>query len=94
MLPLTDGIEKTKFYIFIYSLIMLPLVILPYVINFAGLVYLIPAMLLTLYYNYICYDLFRFKKNKFDIKQAKKVFGYSILYLFLIFLLFIIDNLI
>ena len=73
---------------------MLPLVILPYVINFAGLVYLIPAMLLTLYYNYICYDLFRFKKNKFDIKQAKKVFGYSILYLFLIFLLFIIDNLI
>ena len=59
---------------------MLPLVILPYVINFAGLVYLIPAMLLTLYYNYIGYDLLRFKKNKFDIKQAKKEVGYSSIY--------------
>ena len=94
MLPLTDGVQKTKLNIFIYSIIMLPVVILPYVINFAGLVYLIPSLLLTFYYIYVCYDLFKFKKNKFDIKQAKKVFGYSILYLFLIFLLFIFDNLI
>ena len=94
MLPLTDGVQKTKLNIFIYSIIMLPVVILPYVINFAGLVYLIPTLFLTFYYIYVCYDLFKFKKNKFDIKQAKKVFGYSILYLFLIFLLFIFDNLI
>ena len=94
MLPLTDGVQKTKLNIFIYSIIMLPVVILPYAINFAGLVYLIPSLLLTFYYIYVCYDLFKFKKNKFDIKQAKKVFGYSILYLFLIFLLFIFDNLI
>jgi protoheme IX farnesyltransferase len=94
MLPLTDGIEKTKVYIFIYSLIMLPVIILPYVINFSGLIYLIPAIILTIYYNFICYDLFNHKKNKFNLKKAKKVFGYSILYLFLIFVLFLIDNLI
>ena len=39
MLPLTDGIQKTKVYIFIYSLLMLPVVILPYLINFSGLTY-------------------------------------------------------
>ena len=94
MMPLTNGIEKTKIYIFVYSLLMLPVIILPYGINFSGLVYLIPAMMLTIYYNFICYDLYKHKKNKFVLKKAKKVFGYSILYLFLIFVLLLIDNLI
>jgi len=94
MMPLTHGIEKTKAYILIYSLLMLPIIILPYVITFSGLIYLIPAMMLTIYYNFICYDLYKHKKNKFVLKKAKKVFGYSILYLFLIFVLFLIDNLI
>jgi len=94
MMPLTHGIEKTKAYILIYSLLMLPIIILPYVITFSGLIYLIPAMTLTIYYNFICYDLYKHKKNKFVLKKAKKVFGYSILYLFLIFVLFLIDNLI
>jgi heme o synthase len=94
MLPLTDGIEKTKIYIFIYSLLMIPVIIFPYAISFSNLVYLIPALILTLYYNVICYDLYKYKKNKFNLKKAKKVFAYSILYLFLIFVLFLIDNLI
>ena len=94
MMPLTDGIEKTKVHILVYSLLMLPVIILPYAINFSGLIYLIPTMMLTIYYNFICYDLYRHKKNKFVLKKAKKVFGYSILYLFLIFVLFLIDNLI
>ncbi|MDB4246474.1 heme o synthase [Candidatus Pelagibacter sp.] len=94
MLPLTDGIEKTKVYIFIYSLLMLPIIIFPYWINFSGLIYLIPAFVLTIYYNFICFDLYQHKKNKFNLKKAKKVFGYSILYLFLIFVLLLIDSLI
>jgi len=94
MMPLTGGIEKTKVHILVYSLLMLPVIILPYAINFSGLIYLIPTMMLTIYYNFICYDLYRHKKNKFVLKKAKKVFGYSILYLFLIFVLFLIDNLI
>ena len=94
MLPLTDGIEKTKVHIFIYSLLMLPVITFPYLINFSGLIYFIPALILTIYYIYICFDLYKHKKNKFDLKKAKKVFAYSILYLFLIFVLFLIDSLI
>ena len=92
MLPLTNGIETTKANIFVYSLLMLPVVIFPYVINFVGLVFLIPSLLLTIYYNYLCFDLYRFKKNKFSAKKAKSIFGYSILYLFLVFVLFLIDK--
>jgi len=92
MLPLTNGIESTKVNIFVYSLIMLPVIIFPYVINFVGLVFLIPSLLLTIYYNYLCFDLYKFKKNKFSAKKAKSIFGYSILYLFLVFVLFLIDK--
>ena len=94
MLPITNGIEETKKNIFVYSLIMLPIVILPYYIGFAGETFLIVSLLLTFYYNYVCYDLLKFKKNKFEIKKAKKVFSYSIFYLFLLFVLFLVDQII
>ena len=92
MLPLTNGIENTKKNILIYSIIMLPIVIVPYAIGFVGNVYLIISLLLTFCYIYICYDLYKFKKNKFEISKAKKVFSYSILYLFILFVLFLVDK--
>ena len=82
MLPVSDGIEKTKIYIFVYSLLMIPVIILPYLINFAGLKYLIPSIILTFYYNYICYELLNYKKNKFDSKKSKKNF-YLLYFLFI-----------
>ena len=92
MLPLTNGVESTKLNILIYSLLMLPVIILPYAIGFVSLFFLIPSLVLTLYYNFLCFELYKFKKNKFDSKKAKTIFGYSILYLFLIFVLFLIDK--
>jgi len=94
MLPLTNGIESTKLNILIYSLLMLPIVILPYAVGFVGLAFLIPSLILTIYYNILCFKLYNFKKNKFDAKIAKSIFGYSILYLFLVFVLFLIDKII
>ena len=92
MLPLTNGVESTKLNIFVYSLTMLPVIVLPYAIGFVGITFLIPSLILTIYYNYLCFDLYKFKKNKSDAKKAKSIFGYSILYLFLIFVLFLIDK--
>ena len=92
MLPLTNGIESTKINILVYSLLMLPMIILPYAIDFVGLIFLIPALMLTLYYNFLCFELYMYKKNKFNPKKAKTIFGYSILYLFLIFVIFLIDK--
>ncbi len=94
MLPLTNGIESTKLNILIYSFLMLPVIIFPYFINFVGLAFLLPALVLTFYYNYLCYELYNYKRNKFNPKKAKSIFGYSILYLFLVFVLFLIDKII
>ena len=92
MLPLTNGIENTKKNILVYSILMLPVIIAPYLIGFVGKIYLLSSLMLTFYYIYLCYELYNFKKNKFEISKAKKVFSYSILYLFLIFVLFLVDK--
>ncbi len=94
MLPITNGIEETKKKIFVYSLFMIPVIIIPYAIGFSGKLYIFVSLSLTLYYNYICYDLYKFKKNKFELNKAKKVFSYSIFYLFLLFVLFLVDQII
>jgi len=75
-----------------YSLLMLPVIIFPFAIDFVGLVFLVPALMLTFYYNFLCFELYNFKKNKFSAKKAKMIFGYSILYLFLIFVIFLVDK--
>ena len=94
MMPITNGIESTKKNIFIYSLLMLPAITLPYYVGFVSELFLSAGLALTLYYNYLCYQLYNFKRDKFEIKKAQQIFGFSILYLFLIFLLFLVDKLI
>ena len=94
MLPITNGIESTKKNIFVYSILMLPAIALPYYVGFVDEIFLLSCLVITFYYNYLCYQLYSFKKNKFEIKKAQQIFGYSILYLFLIFVLFLVDKLI
>ena len=92
MLPVIAGVKTTKINILVYSLAMLPIVIAPYFFNFAGIFYLISTVLMTLYYNYLCLELFKSKVTKISNKIARNVFVYSIFYLFFIFLILLIDK--
>ena len=94
MLPITSGIKTTKFNILLYALILFPVVVSPYFLNFYGLVYLVPAILLSSYYFYISYKLLKEKDSIIEKKLATKLFGYSILFLFMIFTLVLIDKII
>ncbi len=92
MLPVTNGIQDTKKNILIYSLLMIPTIVFPYYIGFVGEVFLTLSLLLTFYYNLICYQLYNYKVGKFNIKKARHIFSYSIIYLFLIFVFFLVDK--
>ncbi len=92
MLPIIYGIDKTKKNIFFYSLLMLPTISAPYLINFLSEIYFYPALALTTYYIYLCGALLKLKKNKEVNSLAKKIFLYSIFYLFMIFLLILSDH--
>ena len=93
MLPIISGVKTTKINILVYALIMLPVTAAPYFYNFGSLFYLIVSLLMTIYYIYLCYKLFKTKNLKQSNILARKIFVYSIFYLFLLFVLILLDNL-
>ena len=92
MLPIISGIKTTKINILFYALIMSPAVLAPYFFNFASTIYLIITSIMTTYYIYLCFKLYSSKIAKASNKIARKIFIYSIFYLFFIFLILLIDN--
>lgn len=92
MLPITSGIKATKVNILVYALILLPVVLSPYFFNFSGLLFLIFATVMSGYYVFISYQLLKEKNSIKEKKIASKLFGYSIIYLFMIFVFILIDK--
>jgi len=92
MLPVTSGIKTTKFNIFLYALILFPVAVAPYFLNFSGPIYLIFSSMLSVYYLFISYKLLKEKNIVIEKKLATKLFGYSIFYLFMIFTSVLIDR--
>ena len=92
MMPITSGIQKTKTNILIYSALLFVISLVPFLLNFSGLIYLTVAFILSSYYLFISYELFKAKKASLERKLANRLFGFSIFYLFIIFVTLLIDN--
>ena len=92
MLPIISGTKTTKVNILVYALMMLPAIIAPYFLNFASVFYLTASSMMSAYYVYLCLRLYRSKIASISNKIARKIFIYSIFYLFFIFLILLIDN--
>ncbi len=88
MLPVTHGERHTKIQMMVYSLIILPISISPYFLNISGTGYLISASVLSLFFIYTNVRVM-FDKT---YKSAKLMFGYSVFYLFALFLALMIDK--
>ncbi len=73
MLPVVSGVEFTKKNIFIYALILFPITILPFYFNFAGLIYLIPALILGIIYIFLTYQYYKDLIYKIKIINQQKV---------------------
>lgn len=88
MLPVTHGIEFTKYSILGYTILMFMVTLLPYLAYMRGELYLVSAVLLGLYFFYKVFMLmFSDRKN-----AAISTFVYSINYLMLLFIAMVIDH--
>ena len=92
MLPVVAGIKTTKINIFVYGLILFVISLTPYFFGYLGFIYFFTSLVLGIYYVFLCYKLL--KETVDENKFAKKIFIYSILYLFLIFITILIDGII
>ena len=94
MLPVTSGVKTTKLNIFVYALLLFPIVLVPFFLNYFGLIYLVFSGILGFYYLFICYRLLKANETRLEKKIAKQIFGFSIFYLFMIFASILVDRVI
>ncbi len=88
MLPVVSGIKTTKRQILYYCIALLPVSLLPTLLGTAGWAYGAVAGLMSLGFIGLSLRILREEGNA----AAKQTFGYSILYLFVLFALLMVDS--
>lgn len=83
MMPNIAGERSTRKQIFAYSLLLAPIGTLPFFLNMASPFYLLVSGGLGIVFIALASKVMRAKNG--DYSSAKKLFGFSILYLFLLF---------
>ena len=87
MLPVTHGIKYTKLHILLYTLILLAISLLPFVVGMSGWLYLAGAVLLDLGFLYWAIVLMIGKAD-----AGMSTFKYSIVYLMVLFVVMLLDH--
>jgi protoheme IX farnesyltransferase len=88
MLPVTHGIRFTKLNIYLYTILLLVVSILPFIVGMSGLVYLIGALMLGSRFLFWAHKLYTAEKTII----AMHTFKFSILYLMLLFIFLLLDH--
>ncbi len=86
VVPVAKGIDATKIRITLYTAVLLPLSIAPYVLGFSGLIYLSAAVLSGIIYLFLA---IRFMRSGSSCNMF--LFFYSIIYIVLIFAAMILN---
>jgi protoheme IX farnesyltransferase len=90
MLPVVSGSAATKRQILIYSAVLLPASVLPWVLGFAGAVYGMTAVICGAVLLMLAFRLSRSREA--DRPAAHRLFVFSITYLFVLFAALLVDH--
>ena len=93
MLPNVAGRAETRKQILIYTVTCLPAAALPALTGVAGPLYAVGATMLTITFVKQAWDLFRIGDADVQDRAAKRLFGFSIVWLFAMFALILIERL-
>lgn len=85
MMPNVKGADRTRLEILVYSLVLAPLGVLPFVLGFASLLYGCLSAVLGAVFVGLALNVYRVRSGETANKCAMRLFGFSILYLFLLF---------
>ena len=92
MLPVVAGEQATRRQILAYSVLLIPVAVAPWLIGGAGAVYGVAALALSLAFLALSFPVaFRQKLEQDSMKPEKRLFGFSILYLFALFAALVAD---
>jgi protoheme IX farnesyltransferase len=88
MLPVTHGVRFTRWHIFFYTILLVIVTTLPFLTGMSGALYLAGATVLNLGFLWYAFRLLR--EN--DERLPMQTFGYSIIYLMVLFVFLLADH--
>ncbi|MFA6902656.1 MAG: heme o synthase [Gallionellaceae bacterium] len=88
MLPITHGEEFTLLHILLYTIILVAVTLIPFVMGMSGVIYLVGALVLGAIFLYYAIMLYR----GYSDALARSTFRFSINYLMLLFAILLIDH--
>ena len=92
MLPVVKGADATRLQILVYSLILAPLGMVPAIIGLGGTLYAAAASVLGSLFVVLAIDCYRQREGEVADRAAKRLFAYSVLYLFLLFTVLLVEQ--
>jgi protoheme IX farnesyltransferase len=92
MMPVVKGEEETRRQILIYSLILAPLGCVPAVVGLGGGLYTVAAGFLGAFFVMFAYACYSERVGPDAERAAKNLFAYSVLYLFLLFAVLLVEQ--
>jgi protoheme IX farnesyltransferase len=88
MLPVTHGNEFTRLQVFLYTLVLLPACLMPFVFGMSSWPYLVVATILSLGFIGYAFALWR----NYSDELARKTFRFSLIHLSVLFAALLIDH--
>jgi heme o synthase len=92
MLPVVAGERETRRQIVIYSALLVPLAVVPAAIGLGGVTYGITSTVLGAMFLGLALRLWRADDEAEQTSVAKRLFGFSILYLFVLFAVLLVER--
>jgi protoheme IX farnesyltransferase len=92
MMPVVKGEDETRRQILIYSLILAPLGCVPAIVGLGGGLYTVAAGFLGAFFVMFAYACYSERVGPDAERAAKNLFAYSVLYLFLLFAVLLVEQ--
>ncbi len=88
MLPVTHGNEFTRLQVFLYTLVLFPACLMPFVFGMSSWLYLVAAVTLSIGFTAYAFALWR----NYSDELARKTFKFSLIHLSVLFAALLIDH--
>jgi len=92
-LPVVAGPQATRVQIMLYSLILAPLGVVPYFIGLGGIAYAAVSAVMGAMFLYYAWNVWRTTEGPAADSACRKLFGFSILWLFALFAFILAEKL-
>jgi protoheme IX farnesyltransferase len=93
MLPVVAGLKETRRQILIYSVLLVPIAMSPWLVGLGGWAYLAASVVLGACFLWLALDVYRIREEGSDADaRAKRLFLFSIFYLFALFAVLLVEH--